>query len=379
MSEQPPPSASLLQAGDPAPWFCARTPTNSRYVFDTAAGRYIVLCFLGTAGDPAGQAAMQAMLSRNDLFNDHHMTLFAISNDPEDESTGRLTNRIPGIRVMWDFDLAIGKLYGTIAKDVVPGAGRVAATRCWVIIDPTLRIIATIPFRANGADLVECLQQLDALPPPDQFAGVTLQAPILFLPRVFEPDLCRELINRYETHGGFESGFMREVDGRTVGIEDPKHKRRKDHILTDPMLIETLQARFLRRVVPEIGKIHQFKVTRMERYIVSCYAAEDGGHFGAHRDNTTSGTAHRRFAVSVNLNADFDGGEVSFPEYGPRSFKAPPGGAVVFSCSLLHRVSRVTRGRRYAFLPFLYDDQAAQIRQQNAGLVGAQGSSYRAV
>jgi hypothetical protein len=30
-------------------------------------------------------------------------------------------------------------------------------------------------------------------------------------------------------------------------------------------------------------------------------------------------------AVSINLNADFDGGEISFPECGPRSYKAPPG------------------------------------------------------
>jgi hypothetical protein len=38
---------------------------------------------------------------------------------------------------------------------------------------------------------------------------------------------------------------------------------------------------------------------------------------------------------------------------------------VVFSCTLLHAVSKVTRGRRYAFLPFLYDDEAAKIRQAN--------------
>jgi predicted 2-oxoglutarate/Fe(II)-dependent dioxygenase YbiX len=123
--------------------------------------------------------------------------------------------------------------------------------------------------------------------------------------------------------------------------------------------------------------VHQFQVTRMERYIVSCYAAEDGGHFRAHRDNTTKGTAHRRFAVSINLNGDFDGGEVSFPEYGPRSFKAPPGGAVVFSCSLLHAVSQVTRGRRYAFLPFLYDDQAARIREENNRFLDEKVGAYK--
>jgi hypothetical protein len=87
---------------------------------------------------------------------------------------------------------------------------------------------------------------------------------------------------------------------------------------------------------------------QMERFLVGCYRAEDSGHFAPHRDNTTKGTAHRRFAASVNLNSDFDGGEVSFPEYNPRGFKPPPGGAVVFSCSLLHSVSKVTRGQRYA-------------------------------
>jgi predicted 2-oxoglutarate/Fe(II)-dependent dioxygenase YbiX len=120
----------------------------------------------------------------------------------------------------------------------------------------------------------------------------------------------------------------------------------------------------------ELLKAYQYKATAIERYLVGCYRAEDGGHFAPHRDNTTKGTAHRRFAASVNLNSDFDGGEVSFPEYGPRGFKPPPGGAVVFSCSLLHSVSSVKRGRRYAFLPFIYDDDAAKIRAANNQFLG---------
>jgi predicted 2-oxoglutarate/Fe(II)-dependent dioxygenase YbiX len=43
----------------------------------------------------------------------------------------------------------------------------------------------------------------------------------------------------------------------------------------------------------------------------------------------------------------------------------------VFSCSLLHAVSRVTRGRRYAFLPFLYDEAAAAVRDANRGSLSA--------
>ena len=67
-----------------------------------------------------------------------------------------------------------------------------------------------------------------------------------------------------------------------------------------------------------------------------------------------------------------------FPEYGPRGYKPPPGAAIVFSCSLLHAVSRVTAGRRYAFLPFMYDDEAAALREKNSGSLEGAGSDYRA-
>ena len=142
--------------------------------------------------------------------------------------------------------------------------------------------------------------------------------------------------------------------------------------------IRQIQFRIRRRIAPEILKAHQFHATRMERYLIACYAAEDGGHFRAHRDNTTSGTAHRRFAVSINLNNEFEGGRISFPEYGPRDFKPPVGGAVVFSCSLLHAVSPVTKGRRFAFLPFLYDDEAAKVREANNAKLGEGVGAYRA-
>ena len=111
-------------------------------------------------------------------------------------------------------------------------------------------------------------------------------------------------------------------------------------------------------------------VTRIERDLVARYDADTGGHFGPHRDDTGISVAHRRFAVSINLNADFDGGEISFPEYSPQTFKAAPGTAVVFSASILHQVSRVTRGRRYVFLTFLFDEDAERLRQANLKAAG---------
>jgi predicted 2-oxoglutarate/Fe(II)-dependent dioxygenase YbiX len=117
----------------------------------------------------------------------------------------------------------------------------------------------------------------------------------------------------------------------------------------------------------------------MERYLVGCYDGSEGGHFRAHRDNTTRGTAHRRFAITINLNDAFEGGELVFPEYGPRRYKTPPGAAVIFSCSMLHAVEPVRSGRRLAFLPFLYDDVAAQVREANSRFLQSDGSTpYRA-
>jgi predicted 2-oxoglutarate/Fe(II)-dependent dioxygenase YbiX len=195
-------------------------------------------------------------------------------------------------------------------------------------------------------------------------------------PDLLDRSLCAALIQRFETMGSVDSGFMREVDGKTLGLHDPRHKRRRDHIITDTALIRSLKAAFAKRLTPLVERAFQFKATRMERYIVACYDAEGGAHFRAHRDNTTAGTAHRRFAVSVNLNDDFDGGEVSFPEFGPKSYKPPPGAALVFSCSLLHAVSPMRRGKRYAFLPFLYDEEAARLREANNIHLGDNVSAY---
>lgn len=371
------PAYRVLQVGDPAPWFTQNCTSNPQFKFDTVAGRYIVLCFFGSASDEIGRAAMAAMQGEHRaLFDDDKLALFGVSADPADRAEGRVKEMLPGIRHFWDFDGTISRLYGALPERAP--AGPVSARRFWMVLNPTLRIRAIFPFKQDGSDREEVAAYLRALPPVERFAGFEMPAPIIIVPDVFEPEFCRHLIGLYEKHGGEESGFMREIDGKTVPAHDPNHKRRKDYTITDQDLIRHVQARIIRRVNPEIERVHFFTPTRMERYIVSCYASEDGGHFRAHRDNTTRGTAHRRFAVSINLNADFEGGEVSFPEYGPRSYKAPLGGAVVFSTPLLHAVSRVTSGRRFAFLPFLYDDAAARIREANNAHLGDNVEAYKA-
>lgn len=363
-----------LDVGEPAPWFVQRSDSNPRYVFDTVAGRYIVLCFFGSSDAPPGRSAQAFVQAYRALFDDERIAYFGVSLDPADEAQGRVRQSLPGVRYLWDFDGAVSRLYGAIPDEDLSAA--VALRPTWFVLDPTLRVIAALPFSESDPGHGALSTLLRGLPPVERFAGRPLQAPILFLPNVFEPELCRTLIDLYEAHVGQPSGFMREVDGKTMLVTDPAHKVRRDVVLEDAALTKGIQQRVLRRIVPEIRKAFQFEATRMERYIVACYRADEGGHFRAHRDNTTKGTAHRRFAVSINLNGDFEGGDLSFPEYGRTSLRPLPGGAVVFSCSLLHQVAPVTRGARYAFLPFLYDDAAARMRAANNPFLGEGVGAY---
>ncbi|NJO50871.1 MAG: 2OG-Fe(II) oxygenase, partial [Leptolyngbyaceae cyanobacterium RM2_2_4] len=192
------------------------------------------------------------------------------------------------------------------------------------------------------------------------------QAPVLLIPNVFERDFCEHLIHLYETNGSRDSGFMRQIDGKTVEVMDYEFKQRRDFLVEDPPLLERVNDLILRRVKPEIEKAFQFSVTRFERYLVSCYESTNRGFFNRHRDNTTKGTAHRRFAMSLNLNTgSYEGGCLHFPEYGSQLYQPGIGEAIIFSCSLLHEATPVVSGRRFVLLSFFYNDEDAKLREQN--------------
>jgi peroxiredoxin/predicted 2-oxoglutarate/Fe(II)-dependent dioxygenase YbiX len=361
-----------LQFGGPIPRFSARSAITPRLHFDTVAGRYVVLCFFGSARSPSSRRLLDDVLERRHSFDGRHAVFFGVSVDADDEQSGRVQDTPPGIHFLWDFDRSISQLFG--ASPAGDGAADSERYRPFsLLLDERLRVVAMFALGdAPERHLSQLLEALAGLPPLEQApeAAARSTAPLLTIPRVFEPELCAALIHYYEEQGGGESGFMRDIDGKTVGIVDYSQKRRKDREITDETLRKACMVRVYNRVLPEIAKAFQFEATRIERYIVACYEAETGGHFRAHRDNTTRGTAHRRFAVSLVLNAEFEGGGVRFPEFGRRSYQPPAGGALVFSCSLLHEVAPVTAGKRYAGLPFLYDEAAARVRQENLVFLG---------
>jgi peroxiredoxin len=350
----PPP----LLPGDPAPWFVARSDVNQTFRFASLGGRHVLMCFLPSF--TAFKTVHDRLLEASAPFPQFVSALILVSASAADEGAS-VPSTAPMARYFFDADRRIAAAFGVEAA---------TGPRTFVI-DERLRVFAAIDDADPAQHVARALAAMAALGPLPEPRAATPHAPVLIVPRVFELGLCQALIAGYERDGGHDSGFMVERGGRTVLHFDYAHKRRADWTIDDQALVKACHTRLRRRLVPEIRRAFQFEVTRIERNLVACYTAEDGGHFNRHRDNTTKGTAHRRFAVSVNLNAeDYDGGDLVFPEFGLAHFRPPTGGACVFSCSLLHEATRVTRGRRFVFVPFLYDESAAQVRQANLSYIG---------
>jgi len=358
-------TTARLTPGDPAPWFITPSPNNPRYHFDSVAGRYIALCFFGSAGNAAIAQMLAALRGQGHAFDDDQASFFGVSADPGDEREKRVEDRIPGFRLLWDFGLKVAARYG-VCDEPKPGeTARYQPTT--FILDPALRVLAVLPITDPLRHGQQLLELIGRLPPLGSIRQGRPSAPVLLVPQLFEREFCRELMALYDRHGGEDSGYMTsDASGKTVGVIDYGRKRRRDYQIDDADMRKEIRARIERRLVPEVRKAFQFRCNFIERYIIACYDAGEGGYFRPHRDNTTKGTAHRRFAVTINLNAeDYEGGDLCFPEFGRESYRAPSGGAIVFSCSLMHEALPVTRGRRYAVLPFLYDESGAKLREAN--------------
>lgn len=350
----------MLSVGDPAPWFDVRSTIAPKLSFDTLGGRYIVLSFLGSSSFPPSRQLIGDVEREQARFDIRNACFCGVIVDPADEQ-GRLKSRFPGMVFFWDSDGAVSRLYGA-------GGGSEYMVHT-LVLDPNLRVVAVIPFESdNKGHIARICQLLDSLPQTIQMDDF---APVLVIKNVFEPQLCRALIDMYDRQGGHDIGVLQDVNGQTVRVHDESTKRRRDCVVTDPGMLAALEERLRRRVFPEIKKAFAFKATQIERYVVACYEAQVGGFFRAHRDDQNLASAHRRFAVSLGLDdSAYEGGELRFPEFGFRMYRPPTGGAVVFSCTLLHEVRPVTKGRRYAFLPFIYDDEAARLREDNQRFLG---------
>jgi peroxiredoxin len=346
-------NSTRIILGDPVPWFSAPLVGEGAFNLQVAAGRWIVLAFLGSPANPRVQEELTALLQEAKLFHEDRIVFYGVLTAPPREIAHYTALNTPAISFIADYDGAVSRAFG---------AAEMPRT---VVLDPMLRAITDIPWDYAAGHAQSVRGVLQSLPPVDDAAGVPLYAPVLVVPRVLDFQLCDFLVDFYEKLGGQDSGFLLDSAGKTATVVDYRLKRRNDLSVVHPDVREAIRSQIVRRLLPPIERFFQFSATRMDRYIVACYDAALGGHFHRHRDNVNAGAQHRRFAVTINLNHDYDGCDLTFPEFGSRSYRAPHGGAVVFSCGALHQVTPVTRGQRYAFLAFLYGEADAALREKN--------------
>jgi peroxiredoxin len=340
----------MLRTGEYIPWCTLQTTVGSNLQTHTLAGRYVVLCFFESTSNPFSRRVLDDIEHQGDRFHGESTVFFGVSIDPKDAALR--PGREQGI-YFFDSTRDLSRVH-----EVAPRDGNSYQPQT-IILDPMLRVASVLPFDGDpGSYVPRLLATLESLPPVRAMNGY---APIIILPNVFEPEFCRTLIELFERYGGHDLGMMRDVNGKTVREIDRSYKSRLDHELTDAEMMKAASFRIARRLIPEVRRAFQFKATRVERHIVACYDALEGGHFKAHRDNMVAATAHRKFAVTINLNSEeYEGGDLWFPEYGPQLYRCPTGGAIVFSCTLLHEARPVTKGRRFAYLPFLCDEEGYQ-------------------
>ena len=85
------------------------------------------------------------------------------------------------------------------------------------------------------------------------------------------------------------------------------------------------------------------------------YEYPTGGYLDWHMDIAKGYMSNRKLSMSVQLSdgADYDGGDLEFMDFeetGPRGI----GDLIVFPAFLQHRVSKLTRGARYAWVSWVH-------------------------
>jgi predicted 2-oxoglutarate/Fe(II)-dependent dioxygenase YbiX len=350
--------------GDPVPWFGAPIITGGAFDLHVSAGRWVVLSFLGSPSNPRAMAELAGLVRESASLGEDHVVIGCVFTAPPEDIDSLAAVSSNKLFFLADYDGALSASFG---------ASQMPRT---IVLDPMLRSIADVGWDNPQGHAETVRAVLHGLPDVDQSAGVPMFAPALMVPRVFSFELCDFLVQFYEQQGGVDSGFQFDIAGKTTTLSDWRLKRRSDVPVAVPEVRELVRGQIVRRLLPQIEQNFQFKATRMDRYIVACYDSKVGGHFQRHRDNLNAAAQHRRFAISINLNNNFEGCDLMFPEFGRKAYRPPEGGALVFSCGALHQVTPVTKGRRYAFLAFLYGEEDAKKREANNAKLHAGEQHY---
>jgi len=315
---------------------------------DEIAGNHIVLVLCDPAG-PRQPDCLRRIADAHDALTAAGALVFAVTpRTPADNTALRTDLGLP-FPVLSDPERRIVAAFGSAATAPVA-----------LVVRPNLHIMAI--FGPDEADPVATTLAVIARDADNRRPRRgERHAPILTIPDVLSRSDCQKLINIYTLQGNVMvepgHGSRNMTTDYKMRIPDYGRQDRIDHWVISPETTNFIVGRLRARVFPEIEKAFHYRITRYERFRIGCYRGERGGEAHGHRDNTAPIAAHRRFAVSVNLNSEqFEGGELRFPEYGGQLYSPATGEAIAFSSSILHEPLHVTSGTRFVLLSFLFGE-----------------------
>lgn len=334
-----------LMPGDRVPDFTRPDSSGKqRFFYDVHHGQPVAVFLCGRAGDAATRADLAA-LGQDDLLWGKVSRVALVSGTPAD---------LTALEKDLSKDLLLLADDGAVSQHLL---GTLPAAMTALTLDDNLRVVERLESSGDAGEFARRVARSYAdrpVPVPRTSRG---QAPVLFIPRVFDTALCEGLIAHFEETGGTPSGTAYIEGGKGLWKPDPSVKMRRDVYLEGGPWVDKVKDALVRRVLPEIQRCFNFQVTQHEVFKLIRYDA-GAGYFRAHRDNESRDTRHRRFAMTLNLNTGaYEGGALRFPEFGPDLYVPERGDAVIFSCSLLHEVTPVTQGSRYGLLGFFFGEK----------------------
>jgi peroxiredoxin len=322
---------------------------------DHLSGKPLVLLFLNDVSAASAVPVLEALSASRDKLNQFNATVVAISSTSDAAHNRELKNS-SGFKwpLAGDSTGAVFASYGLHKEN-----------------DTAIRIVVLTPLRQvrvwydTPDDINETVSEIMDLLKNTQAAEearwAAPHAPILVVPNVLSREECGQLVQSFEKGGPLmvrppRPGEM--VGSYKIPVYEHDRQDRVDQIIKDEETLAFLDERIWGRVTPMIQKAFAFEVTRREDLHIARYVGDRGGYKMGHRDNTSAATAYRRFALSMSLNDEFEGGEIVFKEFSPRGYRPPAGTAMIFSSSLLHEVQETTKGTRYNLISHLYNEDS---------------------
>jgi AhpC/TSA family len=324
--------------GDVAPPILTQTQDGQDFNLYSCAGKFSVIFALGSLKSKDARKAMVSMLQQDFFPQSENCKFYALTTNANDCEDTMLAGLCPENRILIDKSGELSRTFGLYNEknQYIP---------TWLIFDPNMKLWATGPM----AEYKRMIDAMKNLPDAQDHMGKDAFAPCLIIPRVFEPLFAQDLSTYY--------GHMLTQRPEIFGANGAP--------VQHPQLRLAYRERIAARVVSELNKVFGSYISRIEHLNVSSMDESQPAK-PARRHNEMRAEAHRRFVVMVNLNDDYEGGEVCFPEYGGRLYRAPAGGALVFSASLLAEFKPITKGFRLSATPYLYDEHFARVRYETS-------------